>query len=171
MKKVMSVLVLCAASAAAFAQEYALNEGVSLDEFNAQTGVLMDFEEEVNLFSPWDRGRVVRYSNDESNATGFGRFVEIAYEAGFTFEGFFMAQGTFSVIFANVQTICVDQNVSIKSGDLICAPKKGEGNSLRVLIVSQREDLRFLEQWSGFSGIEHNGYWYWNPMFLFAGGD
>jgi hypothetical protein len=151
-----------------YAQDYNIPGGVSLDEFNAQAGVLMDFYEETQLFSPWDRGRVTRYSNDESNSTGFGRFVEVEYEAGLEFEGFFMSQGSFSVIFSNVKTIHAVKDEPMSKGDFICTLKTGEGNSLRVLIVSKRGDLRFLETWSGFPGIEHDGYWYWNPMFLFA---
>jgi hypothetical protein len=78
-----------------------------------------------------------------------------------------MPQGAFSVIFSNIQAIRVDQDKPVNSGDLLCTLKTGEGNHLRVLIVSKRGDLRFLEIWSGSPGVEHEGYWYWNPTFLF----
>jgi hypothetical protein len=170
-KKALMFFGFLGAAWMSYAQEYNVSGGVSLDAFNAQTGVLMDFYEETPLFSPWDRGRVVRYSNNESNSTGFGRFIEVEYEAGFEFEGFFMAQGTFSVIFSNIKTINVDKDQAVSKGGLMCALKTGDGNSLRVLIVSKRGDLRFLEIWSGYPGIEYDGYWYWNPMFLFSNGD
>jgi hypothetical protein len=168
-KKIAAVLCFLGMTAVpmSYAQDYNIMGGVSLDEFNAQAGVLMDFYEETQLFSPWDRGRVVRYSNNESNSTGFGKFVEVEYEAGFEFEGIFRPQGVFSVIFSNVKTVNADINETISKGGLICTLKAGDENSLRVLIVSKRGDLRFLEIWSGFPGIEHDGYWYWNPMFLF----
>jgi hypothetical protein len=152
---------------ASYAQEYNVSGGVSLDEFNARTGLVIELDEEARLFSPWDRGSVVRYSGNESNPTGFGRFVEVEYDAGFEFEGSFMSQGVFSVIFSNVKAIHVDRGGPIGRGELICTSKTGEGNGLRALIVSKRGDLRFLEIWSGFPGIEYEGYWYWNPMFLF----
>jgi|GEM_PF-2060894 len=148
-------------------QDYNLNNGITLNEQNRGAGITVTYPEEITLNSLWDRGRVIRYSNDPNNVTNLGKFVEIEYELGFTFEGVFMSQGKIRVIFSNLSEIFISENSIISTGTLLVKTQRGTGNGLRVFILSENDNLSFLQLLTNNSRVRIGDFWYWNPAFLF----
>jgi hypothetical protein len=165
--KLFSLVFLFSCIFAMYGQEYKVSNGIALSEQNQNAGLTIVFPEEAAINSPWERGKVIRYSNDPSNATNLGKFIEIEYEIGFEFEGMFMSQGKMRMIFSNLLEINVTEETIISKGTLIGKTKKDAGNDLRVFILSETEDLRFLQIWTNDSKVRIGNYWYWNPGFLF----
>ncbi|MDR1150006.1 MAG: hypothetical protein LBK66_15400 [Spirochaetaceae bacterium] len=148
-------------------QDFNLMNGITLNDQNRSKSITVDFKEETEFKSLWDRGRVIRYSNDENNTTGLKRFVEIEYEMGFLFEGYFRNQGMMTIIFSNLKEIDVIETSIISKGTLIGKTKKDVGNDLRIFVLSDNENLSFLNMWTNNNKIKIDNTWYWDPSFLF----
>ena len=150
-----------------FGQEYNLHNGITLSRRNKRAGIEVTFNEEAPMISPWDRGRVTRFSNNANNAANLGRFVEIEYDMGFDFEGISISQGKILVIFSNLLEINVTEETIISKGTLIGKTQRGFGNRLKVFLLSETEDVGFLQMWTNNRKRRIDNLWYWDPAFLF----
>jgi hypothetical protein len=155
-----------------YANDYNVDEGIFLSKKNQNSSIMMDTEEEKEMISPWDRGKVVRYSTDEKNKTGLGCFVEIEYELGFSFEGAFISQGKVNLILSNLKEIKVNEKMEISKGDIIGITKgkgatKDKGDDLRVFLITNTENIRALQLWTRDTKSQIDNVWYWDPSFMF----
>lgn len=128
---------------------------------------MYSLESNVDLKSPYDKGTITRYSNEENNITGLGKFVEIEYQMGFMFENTFIEQGVIKIIFSNIDTIYASKDDLLSKGDNICSTKSGSNEQLRVFIISETDDLQFLKIWTQDRKFKLNNIWYWDSSFLF----
>jgi hypothetical protein len=148
-------------------QEYNITNGIVLSEQNQGAGLTIVFRSETEIKSAWDRGTVIRYSNNPQNETNLGKFIEIEYDMGFEFEGSFISQGEMRIIFSNLLEINIVEETQISKGALIGKTKKDSGNDLRVFILSNTDNLQFLKMWTNNKKVKIGDYWYWDPAFLF----
>lgn len=161
----ITIFFLCFAFV--YGQSFNIDNGISLNEENKTYSVAYTVENNVDLKSPFDRGIVTRWSNDRNNSTKLGRFVEIEYDIGFEFEGTFKSQGKMKMIFANLETINVDENSKIGKGTSIGLTQKGAGNDFRIFVLTDTDDVKFLTLWTNNRKFKINNVWYWDPSFLF----
>jgi hypothetical protein len=163
MKKLLIVFFLFFVLVSINGQEYNLLNGIILTDENKSASMTLVFNNESDIKSGFDRGKVIRYSNNENN---LGKFVEIEYELGFTFEGTFISNGIMIIIFSNLKEIYVTEDTILSQGNLIGKTKKGVGNDLRVFLFSI-EDLPILRMWTNNKKLKLGDYWAWDPSFLF----
>lgn len=166
-KKILLIVIYFSIFVTIYGQEYNITDGIVLNQQNEGASITITFQDETPINSAWDRGKVLRYSNNPNNETKLGKFVEMEYEMGYEFEGFFMSQGKMIIIFSNLSEINVTEKTIISKGTLICKTKKGGGNDLRVFILSKTDNLRFLQLWTNNKKVKIGNYWYWDPTFLF----
>jgi hypothetical protein len=91
----------------------------------------------------------------------------IKYETGFSFEENFVSQGKMTIIFSNLNEINVTESTVISQGTSIGKTKKDAGNDIRIFILSDTDNLRFLNLWTNNKKVKVGDLWYWNPSFLF----
>jgi len=163
MKKILIFLIFVAASVNG--QEYNLLNGITLTAENRHGSITLVMDGESDLRSGFNKGRIIRYSNDENNATNLGKFVEVDYELGYIFEGTFTPQGNITVIFSNLKEIYVTENTILSQGDIIGKTKKGAGNDFRLFLLSV-DDLPILRNLTNNRKIQLGDYWAWDPSFM-----
>jgi hypothetical protein len=174
MKKVICLIygLLFAWINSIYASDYNIDDGIFLSEKNQYSSMMMDSKNEKEMISPWDRGKVVRYSNDEKNKTELGCFIEIEYEIGFSFENVFMTQGKVNLILSNLKEIRVNEKMEISKGDIIGIIKGGATKSkkddLRIFLITNTDNIRILQLWTGNTKTKIDNLWYWDPGFLFS---
>ena len=166
-KRILMVLLAIFRISSAMAENYQLDDGITLNEENAKYSILLSTDESVELNSLYDNGVVVRYSDESNNPTGLGKFVEVEYRMGFEFEGTFVEAGVMRMLFSNLEEVFVTGEQDISKGDPMCLSRKGPEGDLRVFILSDTADLQFLEVRTQNRKVELDGLWYWDPSFLF----
>lgn len=164
-RKLLSVLLIVLISSFVFAKDYQTKNGISLTNENKNLCVSICLNNNETLKSIYDRGVVTRYSDDEQNETGLGKFVEIEYELGFSFEDSFKSYGIIKLIFSNVQTILVDENTTVEKGTPLIITKKGN-ESLRIFEISETDKIKPLVMLTKDKKEKVGDYWYWDPTYL-----
>jgi hypothetical protein len=167
-KRVILSAIFFGYCAFAYCQGFNIEGGVSLTQENKDYCIEYPTDGNIELKSPYDRGRVTRWSNDTDNTSQLGRFIEIEYNMGFEFEGTFMSQGKMTVIFSNLEKINLDEKAVVKKGTSIGVTRSGEESALRVFVITDTDKVRFLSVWTNDKKININGLWYWDPSFLFG---
>lgn len=163
----LAVLLILTGSVELFAEDFNLDKGIALTKENERGSISMAVKKSIELKSPFDRGVVVRWSNSDGNATRLGQFVEIEYEMGYEFEGTFVSQGKMRVVFSNLGSLSVNEKTPVMKGTSLGFTKSGEGGDLRVFVLSDTDDLKFLQKWTGNKKLKVEDTWYWDPSFLF----